>query len=84
MLIKTLCYAVRHPIAEPMFQRKFCSIADAVCNTQLNELPHYSTRVLRVAIIGTPNAGKSTLINNLMDRKVIGVQNIFFSLMVSS
>lgn len=28
------------------------------------------TKILRVAIIGLPNAGKSTFINNLMDRKV--------------
>lgn len=28
------------------------------------------TRILKVAIIGLPNAGKSTLINNLMDRRV--------------
>lgn len=28
------------------------------------------TRILKVAIIGLPNAGKSTLINNLLDRRV--------------
>lgn len=30
-----------------------------------------NTHILKVAIIGLPNAGKSTLINNLMDRRVI-------------
>ncbi|XP_028145382.1 GTPase Era, mitochondrial isoform X1 [Diabrotica virgifera virgifera] len=32
--------------------------------------PIYDTKLLKVAIIGMPNAGKSTLINGLMDRKV--------------
>lgn len=30
-------------------------------------------KLLKLAVIGLPNAGKSTLINNLMDRKVIFV-----------
>lgn len=28
-------------------------------------------KLLKLAVIGLPNSGKSTLINNLMDRKVI-------------
>ncbi|KAJ8959738.1 hypothetical protein NQ314_006162 [Rhamnusium bicolor] len=43
-----------------------------VNNIQSSVIPEYNldTRLLRVAIIGVPNAGKSTFINNLMDRKV--------------
>lgn len=40
---------------------------------QISDLaPHEEckTKLLRVAVIGTPNAGKSTFINYLMDRKV--------------
>lgn len=37
-----------------------------------NGIVHASAqeRILKVAVIGTPNAGKSTCINQLMDRKV--------------
>lgn len=78
MFVKTLCCTLRHPTTQLIFQRKFSSAADVVSTIQLNELQDYATRLLRVAIIGTPNAGKSTFINNLMDRKVVTVYNIFF------
>lgn len=38
-----------------------------IVNDEEDEL---AKRLLRVTIIGLPNTGKSTLINNLMDRKV--------------
>ena len=34
------------------------------------EVPVSEQRLLRVAIIGTPNAGKSTLVNHLVQKRV--------------
>ncbi|EFA08204.1 GTPase Era, mitochondrial-like Protein [Tribolium castaneum] len=48
------------------FEVKFSTNASRV------SVPHedIATKVLKVAVIGVPNVGKSTFINNLMDRKV--------------
>lgn len=35
-----------------------------------NEIIKYSTKLVKTAIIGSPNAGKSTLINTIVGRKV--------------
>lgn len=70
-MMKTICFILKNSKAELCFQRTFSSVPDAVSTAQLKELSNYSTRLLKVAIIGTPNAGKSTFINNLMDRKVM-------------
>lgn len=32
--------------------------------------PEHRQKLLKLAVVGVPNAGKSTFINNLMDRKV--------------
>nr|CAH7725739.1 unnamed protein product [Callosobruchus chinensis] len=53
--------------------KKFSTITNEVAaNGQTEIFPacNPDSRLLRVAIIGMPNAGKSTFINNLMDRKV--------------
>lgn len=47
--------------------------------------PNYETaknvgKVVNVAIIGAPNAGKSTLINKILDRKVSILKYIVFLL----
>nr|XP_023026786.1 GTPase Era, mitochondrial isoform X1 [Leptinotarsa decemlineata] len=49
-----------------------CRLCGSVANKhELITSPNCSeTRLLKVAVIGMPNAGKSTFINNLMDRKV--------------
>lgn len=45
-----------------------------LCTTEVQQLVNSTIvnpeRLLKVAIIGKPNAGKSTFINHLMDRKV--------------
>lgn len=47
------------------------TISEHVSNsTPFLEGYNYDTKLLKVAIIGMPNAGKSTFINSLMDRKV--------------
>lgn len=49
------------------------------CNASTSELPQecgflpdseQRQKILKLAVVGVPNAGKSTFINNLMDRKV--------------
>lgn len=62
--------------------RNRSTICDSV--PKLEEFSHSSvinndTNLLKVAIIGLPNAGKSTFINNLMDRRV----NMFFYISIS-
>ncbi|KAF5293759.1 hypothetical protein FQA39_LY03244 [Lamprigera yunnana] len=49
-----------------------CGVLSGVSSPELLLFPHSSHQqtILQVAIIGMPNAGKSTFINNLMDRKV--------------
>lgn len=53
---------------------KYCT---SICSNRPNDtgqyqvdLPETETKLVKVGIIGVPNAGKSTFINNLMDRKV--------------
>ncbi|KAJ8943516.1 hypothetical protein NQ318_023026 [Aromia moschata] len=57
-----------------VFQTRFCaSTPTSLCKdaqTPLTPEYDFETRLLKVAVIGMPNAGKSTFINNLMDRKV--------------
>ncbi|XP_056648126.1 GTPase Era, mitochondrial [Diorhabda sublineata] len=51
----------------------FSTIKQNVLDSSTRLMPEASncdTRLLKVAIIGMPNAGKSTFINGLMDRKV--------------
>lgn len=52
------------------FMKSCASLCSAVSKIENFNLPSSDTKVLKVGIIGTPNAGKSTIINNLMDRKV--------------
>ncbi|XP_022916981.2 GTPase Era, mitochondrial [Onthophagus taurus] len=57
-----------------LFLRKipdFLIITTRKCTTNQNLQPEEATqRILKVAIIGMPNAGKSTFINNLVERRV--------------
>jgi ribosome biogenesis GTPase A len=50
------------------FEVKFSTNAHKISDIPPNE--DFKTRLLKVAVIGIPNVGKSTFINNLMDRKV--------------
>ncbi|XP_044272768.1 GTPase Era, mitochondrial [Tribolium madens] len=50
------------------FEVKFSTKASQVSDIAPNE--DFVTKLLKVAVIGVPNVGKSTFINNLMDRKV--------------
>jgi ribosome biogenesis GTPase A len=38
--------------------------------SSVSQNENYETRLLKIAIIGVPNAGKSTVINQLVGRKV--------------
>ncbi|KAJ8922984.1 hypothetical protein NQ315_001532 [Exocentrus adspersus] len=67
MLVKSLRCLFRATQIKFVYKRACSSAADPL---QDHCEPHYDTRILKVAIIGTPNAGKSTFINNIMDRKV--------------
>ncbi|RZC32905.1 GTPase Era, mitochondrial [Asbolus verrucosus] len=55
------------------FEVKFSTKAQKVSDLLPND--DISTKLLKVAVIGMPNAGKSTFINNLMDRKVCPTSN---------
>lgn len=47
-----------------------CESVPKIPNFYNSPNPNCETRILKVAIIGLPNAGKSTFINNLVDRRV--------------
>ncbi|VEN55914.1 unnamed protein product [Callosobruchus maculatus] len=60
------------------YVKQFSTITnEVVANGQTEFFPacNSDSKLLRVAIIGMPNAGKSTFINNLMDRKVCPVSS---------
>ncbi|KAJ8975953.1 hypothetical protein NQ317_011921 [Molorchus minor] len=52
-----------------VYHVRLCTSAS---NSQTSVIPdcNFETKLLKVAIIGMPNAGKSTFINGIMDRKV--------------
>lgn len=67
-MFKTVRRILKQPRAF-VIQCKNNSISnESVQDTEPQEI--LNTKLLRVAIIGMPNSGKSTLINSLMDRKV--------------
>lgn len=39
--------------------------------------PNKNEKLIRVAVVGVPNAGKSTFINNLINHRVINVEKAF-------
>lgn len=45
-------------------------------SVEINSLRDHEKKLLKVAIIGIPNAGKSTLVNSLIDRRVIYLYQI--------
>jgi ribosome biogenesis GTPase A len=61
------------------FEVKFSTNAHKISDILPNE--DFKTRLLKVAVIGVPNVGKSTFINNLMDRKVFWY--IFFGKLIN-
>lgn len=53
------------------FVKRCASLCTNIENVEKDPRFQCDTRLLKVGIIGVPNSGKSTIINHLMDRKVV-------------
>lgn len=69
---KLFCFAFRLKFISPNLQVSFYS------SQPKRECKKDIGKVVNVAIIGSPNAGKSTLINRILERKVSKIKIVFY------
>lgn len=63
----------------PGFRRccgRLLRVSQLFCSTKITYVTE--SKILKVAIIGPPNAGKSTIINQIVGRRVINFNIIYF------
>lgn len=72
--LKSSCLYPRHNLVDKTFKHKssLCTqhLSQSQQDVEEDSRPQLTTKLLKISIIGTPNTGKSTFINQIVGRRV--------------
>lgn len=72
--LKSNCSYPRLNLVDDTFKRTFSQCIQRLSQNQQDvqedSIPQLTTKLLKISIIGTPNTGKSTFINQIVGRRV--------------